>query len=205
VSFLFDGHSIGGQGTFLFGFSEDETLPKEMRPLFSDTANEFSEQYTLPPVTSPVKSFFIAYREQPEGTRTGSRVYRILQFHLPEVKPPADLNDPTTRLTSLDIAIGFDRESTRPALRFNSEIRDGALFVDGVKFGDRQELPDEMKTATPECTKLIEQAEKKVSTEPQLMEDGSLQLSPVRSFEQELRLNGAKPYFETPADDKTPK
>jgi hypothetical protein len=205
VNFLFDGQSLGGQGTFVFGFSEDETLPKEMRPVFTATANELSGQYALPPVTGSVKSFFIAYREHPEGPRTRSRMYRVLQFHLPEVKPPAELNDPSARLVSMDIAIGFDSESVQPPLHFNSEIRDGVLFVDGAKFGDRQELPDEMKADSPECTKLIEQAEKKVSTEPELMEDGSLQLKPVRSFDQELHIEAAKPYFTAPSDDKTAK
>ncbi|WP_420137116.1 hypothetical protein [Sphingomonas sp.] len=142
ILFEFSGRTFGGQAGILFGTSDGDQLPKDMRPLFAPDANGF-ESFYVETRSIGTKTFALATRARQfpsDGPST------ILQYRLPAV--PAG--------SGLRLRLYYDREAVRPSIALTATMKDGAMTIDDRSFGKPGPISDGDRAT---CTDVIRKAE----------------------------------------------
>ena len=181
VVFEFSGQTFGSQGTFVFGASESDQLPKDIHPLFSSEANGFESIYAVTRAAG-IKTFVLAYRAQEQADRGP---YHVLQYRLPEAPPGAGL-----RLRSY-----YDEQAAAPAIHLVGRMSGGSLKLNNESLGKPAPAAAGDRAT---CAAALKRAE---DGGADVARPGPKRLAPAQISDVDLHLAAStKPLFKTSSD-----
>lgn len=180
VSFDFHGHSFSAAELAAFSFSDSDTNPVTMRPLFPEDKNGWSPSYALPSMDAEKARYvFLAHavprsydNQQPDGLSV--TVYSL-------------------EAMGGEVRIGFDRVQAMPALRLHAQLLDDELSLQGEPFGNREPLTADLADAVRrDCITPALSNDQPTTETPQ---PGIRRLVPLRSFTLPLDAVQGTPWF----------
>lgn len=190
IGINFDGYTLSEAYSPAYAISGSNVVPDKLTPLFSDENTSWSQTYALPLIEmDKARYIFIGDIEVDKYGKPKQQV-RVTQYKLEHYDA---------------VRIGFNRIQAEPPMNVNVSIEGNILFMDGSRFGVKDELDAEtIKEVREQCIKpILQQADNEESNKHQGNKKikGKM-LVPTKTFYMSSGAISGNPIFEN-ADEKS--